>query len=97
MNHHIAEGEDPAGLAPERTELSKVLSRLGVPFKTSDYTVRIGEFWQRNWQAATDLQTEFEAEGNGFIAASLIRESEEEYLPDIKAGRISRYLYHVRV
>ena len=97
MNYHIAEGEDPADLAPERTELSKTLSRLGVPFKTSDYTVRVGEFWQRNWQAATDLQKEFEAEGNGFIAASLIRESEEEYLPDVKAGRISRYLYHVRV
>ena len=97
MNHHIGEGEDPAGLAPECTILFKALSRLEVSFGTSDYTVQTGEFWKRVWQAATDLQRQFEAEGNGFIAASLIRESEEDYLPDIKAGRIARYLYHVRV
>jgi ubiquinone/menaquinone biosynthesis C-methylase UbiE len=97
MNHHIAEGDDPARLAPQHTKLSMALSRLGVPFETSDYTVQIGEFWKRNWQAATDLKAVFEAEGNGFIAASLIRESEEDYLPDIKAGRIARYLYHVHI
>ena len=39
----------------------------------------------------------FEAEGNGFIAASLIRESEDEYLPDIEASRIARYLYRVSI
>jgi ubiquinone/menaquinone biosynthesis C-methylase UbiE len=97
MNHHIGKGDDPAELEPQCTELSKALSRLGVSFKTSDYTLQIGEFWQKIWQAATDLQTEFESEGNGFIAASLIRESVEEYLPDIKAGRIARYLYHIRI
>lgn len=96
MNHHIVEGGDPAQLAPQHTELSKALSSLGVQFETCDYTVQIGEFWKRIWQAAIDLRPEFEAEGNGFIADSLIRESEEEYLPDIKAGRIARYLYHVR-
>lgn len=97
MNHHIGEGDDPAEFAPHCTDLSKALGALGLSFETSDYTVQIGEFWQRNWQAATALQTAFEAEGNGFIAASLIRESEEDYLPDIKAGRIARHLYHLRI
>ena len=97
MNHHIEEGEDHAELAPECTKLSKALKQLGVSFKTDDYTAQIGEFWQRNWQAATDLRKEFDAEGNGFIAASLIRESVEDYLPDIRAGRIARYLYHVSI
>jgi len=97
MNHHIGEGDDPAGLEPHCTDLYKALSNLGLTFQTSDYGVQIGEFWQRNWQAATDLKSEFEAEGNGLIAASLIRESEQEYMPDVNAGRISRYLYHVRV
>ncbi len=69
----------------------------GSSFETTDYTRNIGAFWHRNWRAAKDLQAAFEAEGNGFIAASLIRESEEEYLPDIEAGRIARYLYHVRI
>jgi len=97
MNHHIGDRDDPAELEPQCTELSKALSRLGLSFQTSDYTVQVAEFWQRNWEAATDLQKEFEAEGNGFIAASLIREAEEDYLPDIKAGRIARYFYHVRI
>ena len=97
MNHHIEEGEDPSRLAPEYSELSEALSNLGLSFETRDYTAPIGEFWHRNWRAATDLRDAFEAEGNGFIAASLIRESEEEYLPDIKAGRMARYLYHVRI
>jgi len=97
MNHHIGVGDDPTGLEPQCTKLSKALSRLGLSFETSDYTVQIGEFWQRNWEAATDLQKAFEAEGNGFIAASLIRESEEEYLPDIEAGRIARYRYDIRI
>jgi hypothetical protein len=33
---------------------------------------------------------------NGFIANSLIRESEEDYLPDINAARIARYLYLIK-
>ncbi len=97
MNHHIGDGDDASRLAPEHTSLSKALTALGLPFETSDYTRQIGEFWRVNWQAATDLQSAFEAEGNGFIAASLIRESEEDYLPDVRAGRIARYLYNVRV
>lgn len=97
MNHHIEEGDDPGRLALEHTALSKALTALEWRFEASDYTRQIGAFWQANWRAATDLQHAFEAEGNGFIAASLIRESEEDYLPDIRAGRIVRYLYHVRI
>ncbi len=97
MNHHNEDGDDPGRLALEHTALSKALTALGWPFEAGDYTLQVGAFWQANWSAATDLQHAFEAEGNGFIAASLIRESEEDYLPDIRAGRIARYLYHVRI
>jgi len=51
----------------------------------------------RYWKAAIDLRDDFEAEGNGFIAASLIKEAEEEFLPAIEAGKMTRYLYHVRL
>ena len=54
-------------------------------------------FWERNYNAAKDLKDQFEAEGNGFIAASLIRESEEEFLPAIKDCSVVRYLYHVQL
>ena len=61
-----------------------------------DYTVQHAAFWDRTYKAARDLKDEFEAEGNGFIPASLIRESEEVFLPTIKAGNVVRYLYHIR-
>ncbi len=96
MNHHISEGDSPELLEAQHTKLSLALSTLGLSFETFDYTKKIGEFWRRIFRAATDLRDAFEAEGNGFIAASLIRESEEDYLPDINAGRIARYLYIVR-
>ena len=97
MNHHLENGQGPERLAPENTKLAIALSNLGIRFEVGDYTRQVGEFWQRNWQAATDLQEAFEAEGNGFIAASLIRESEDDYLPDIREGRVGRYLYRIRI
>jgi len=96
MNHHIDDGEDSERLRPEHSKTWKALSKLGLTFETSDYTQAICEFWQRNADAAGDLKEAFEAEGNGFIAASLLRESIDDYLPDVKAGRISRYLYMVQ-
>lgn len=96
MNYHIDEGEDRAGLAPENNELAKALVSVGLPFETSDYTKEIGEFWHRNTKAAIELKDKFEAEGNGFIAASLIREANDEYLPDVKDERIARHLYFVQ-
>lgn len=96
MNHHIDEGEPPEMLAAPHSKLAKAVAKVGLSLQTSDYTREIGEFWHRNLAAATDLREVFEAEGNGFIAASLIRESKEDYLPDIDAGRIARYLFIVR-
>ena len=92
-------GEDdpPNILEAGNTKLGRVLSKLNLTCDTYDYTTQNAEFWQRNWKAATDLRDDFEAEGNGFIAASLIREAEEDFFPAIKAGRLTRYLYHVRL
>lgn len=95
MNHHIAENEPSSKLAPEHSELAQALSGLGIAFETTDYTRAVGEFWQRTADAAADLKDRFDLEGNGFIAASQIREAEEDYLPDVRANRIARYLYKV--
>ena len=97
MNHHIGEGDDPAMLEQQHSDLSKALSKLGLRFDTVDYTVQIGEYWHRNVEAAKDLHAAFEAEGNGFISTNLIRECVDDYLPDVNAGRIARYLYHVHI
>ncbi len=95
MNHHIGEGDTPDLLAARHSKLAKAIAKVGLPLQTFDYTTEIGEFWRRNFAAATDLKEEFEAESNGFIADSLIRESKEDYLPDVEAGRIARYLFFI--
>jgi SAM-dependent methyltransferase len=97
MNHHIVSGTDKSMLGVDNTNLSHALSEIGLDFETYNLTENVSKFWQRNLDASLDLQTEFEAEGNGFIAANLIREAEEEYLPDIRNNNMARYLYHVHV
>ncbi len=90
--------DDPPGtVAANDTELGRALSQLDLTYEAHDYTARNVEFWRRNWQAAVDLHDDFEAEGNGFIAESLIKEAEEEFLPAIEVEKMTRYLYHVRL
>ncbi len=89
--------DPPEALEPGNSGLGQALSKLNLAYDAYDYTTRNGEFWRRIWKAATDLRDDFEAEGNGFIAASLIREAEEEFLPAIEAGTLARYLYHLRL
>ena len=96
LNHHIDDGEDTVNLQPEYSKAWLALTDLGLRFDTIDYTQAICEFWQRLADAVNDLRDAFEAEGNGFIAESLLREANNEYLPDVRAGRISRYLYMVQ-
>ncbi len=90
--------DDPPGtLEADHTALGRALSNLNLTYDAYDYTAQNVAFWQRNWKAATDLRDDFEAEGNGFIATSLIKEAEEEFLPAIEAGKMTRYLYHLRL
>ena len=96
MNHHIGADDPSEQLKASHSSLFQTLSALGLRFETIDCTRAVEKFWRRMFEVATALREEFEAEGNGFIAASLIRESTEDYLPDISEGRIARYLYLVR-
>lgn len=96
MLQYVPDGRKANEYSAEETPLGKSLSEIGLSFKAYDYSIQNDAFWHRNYQAAKDLQEEFEAEGNGFIPASLIRESEEDFLPFIEKGTLARYLYHVR-
>lgn len=95
MTHSHEDGEGPGRVPPERTRFGKAAKRLGLSFETVDLTEHNFAFWKRNYQAAIDLKPQFEAEGNGFIADSLIREAEEDFLPFFEQQKISRYLFHV--
>lgn len=96
MLQNVPKGRKAKDYSAEETPLGRSLKDIGLSFDAYDYTIQNDAFWYRNYQAAKDLQDEFEAEGNGFIAASLIRESEEDFLPFIDKGTLARYLYHVR-
>jgi SAM-dependent methyltransferase len=93
MNHHIGAKEPAERLEFEQSGLGRVVESLGLSATVYDFSANIGAFWERNYAAASALKGDFEAEGNGFIADSLIRECEEDYLPDIHEGRIARYLF----
>lgn len=90
-------GAPSENLEAHRTALARALSQLGLAYQAYDYTAQNAAFWPRVKQAATALRDDFEAEGNGFIAANWIREADEEFLPAVTAGTIARYLYHVRL
>lgn len=94
---NLRDGGPPERLEADKTDVAQALKKLGLPYEVHDYSAQNTDFWQRVWRASTDLRQDYEAEGNGFIAAALIRESEEEFLPALEAGTITRYLYHVRL
>lgn len=96
MLHHVPDGRKASDYGAEETSLGKALAQLELSFQAYDYSLQNAAFWQRNYQAAKDMRSEFEAEGNGFIPASLIREGDEDFLPFIEDGTLARYLYHVR-
>ncbi|SLN40379.1 class I SAM-dependent methyltransferase [Ruegeria meonggei] len=96
MNHHIDPTDPPDSLTVSYSDFAIALDSIGQPYESFNFTKEIGDFWKKNCAAAEELLPQYENEGNGFIAEGLIRESREDYLPDIEAGRIARYLYLVR-
>ena len=93
MNHHVSSGGQATELQSDKSALGRAVESLGLTARVYDFTANLGAFWERNYAAALALRQQFEGEGNGFIAESLIRESEEDFLPDIHEGRFARYLF----
>ena len=93
----LEEGDPSENLEADKTAPARALSKLGLPYQAYDYTVQNAAFWLRVKETATALHDDFEAEGNGFISANWIREADEEFLPAIEAGTLTRYLYHVHL
>lgn len=93
LNHRVGAGTPASQLGAEHSWLGKSVAALGLKAEVIDFSANVGAFWERNYAAARALKPRFEEEGNGFIADSLIRESEQDYLPDIHEGRIARHLF----
>lgn len=97
MSEELEAGDPLENLEADKTSLARALAKLGLSYEAFEYTAENVAFWHRIHEVATALHDDFEAEGNGFIAANLIREAEEDFLPMIAAGKLSRHLYHVRL
>ncbi len=92
MLQSLGERESPEILEADKTAPAMAFSKLNLAYQVYDYTAQNTEFWLRAREAVVALHDDFEAEGNGFIAANWIREI-EDYLPANEAGTIARYLY----
>ncbi len=95
---HGREADDPPeAMEAQASPVAKALDRKGLSYEVSEHTANNAAFWKRNHKAAVDLRDTFMAEGNAWIADSLICEAEEEFLPAFDAGLMARYLFHVRL
>jgi len=95
--HERAADEPPEAMGPHTSPVARALERRKLSCEVSDHTANNAAFWKRNYAAAVDLRDAFAAEGNEWIADSLIREAEDEFLPAFDAGLMARYLYLARV
>lgn len=90
------EDEGSESLEIDETLVAEALGQLRMDYRAHDRTEQFLPFWPRIKQSMVVLRTRFEAEGNGFICDELEREADEDFLPAIRAGKVRRYLYHVR-
>jgi hypothetical protein len=80
---------------PDGTELAQALQRIGLAYRTWDYTEEMLAHLRRRRPVLQDLQAQFESEGNRFLYDSHLGEAngiERAYISDV--GR--RYLYLAR-
>lgn len=82
-------------LAADQTKLARALTANGLSFTAEDLTESNLAFWERSQQIVAELKPDFEAEGNDDLCHGRLVEG-ESVLNLAKAGRMSRYLYHVR-
>ena len=89
-------GESKKILQPRATELAQVLNAQHLKFRAYDYTLDEYAHWRKSKKTANLLKSEFRREGNLKLYNSRLKES-EYVLKFVKAGRLRRFLYHVRV
>lgn len=89
--------DSPDEMGIDNTPVAMALKKLGLGYQAINETESFREFWPKVKIAASDLQDDFEREGNGFICEHWMREADAEFLPALKADELRRYFYHVRV
>lgn len=81
-------------LAPEQTPLAKALQSCGLNFETWDFTQDERRLWEKILPVAEELRQAYEAEGKLYLYETTVADA-QTMLDAVKAGRRSRYLYHI--
>jgi ubiquinone/menaquinone biosynthesis C-methylase UbiE len=97
MLEELQEGDPPENLEVDKTMPARALAKLNLSYEAADYTASNAAFWRRARDAAAALREDFVAEGDAFICDNWLKEADNEFLPGIEGGTITRYLYHVRL
>jgi ubiquinone/menaquinone biosynthesis C-methylase UbiE len=90
---HITEAPG-AAVGPADTKLATALRACDIQFDTYDLRESDHQFWRRSKEAAEELRSDFEAEGNGDLAHL---DETNAVLNFIREGRHARYLYHAQI
>ena len=88
------ETEPQDELDSDQNRFALALRRVGIAYKTWDFTQQEREHWQRKLHVVAQLQTEFEAEGNDFLYQRRFIEA-QSHQEFIDAGRVRRWLYRI--
>lgn len=88
----VAADGDLTLLRPERTRLGEMLRRRGLNYRVVDFSQDEAAHWTRKLQAAEELRSAFEGEGNLFLYEKRIAEA-RQHQQYVQSGRVSRYLY----
>ncbi len=83
-------------LQADRTRLAQALAQNNLDFRTFDFTDNEREFWRKSVQVVEEFREAFEAEGNLDLYKSRTEEA-RQIVQMVDSGRISRYLYHVKM
>jgi 2-polyprenyl-3-methyl-5-hydroxy-6-metoxy-1,4-benzoquinol methylase len=88
-------GDKDYDLQPSETRMGQALAANGLQYRALDYTQNEEEIWRRRGRLLEELRTAFETEGNLALYGLLRRETERS-MRWVEAGRVRRFLYHVR-
>jgi len=88
----IRAGTPDTHLQPDHTRLAHALQKVGLGYRTIDFSDANHALWLRTRRVLEGLRADFEAEGN-----SVLYETAMEETSRIDRGRGCRYLYAVSV
>jgi ubiquinone/menaquinone biosynthesis C-methylase UbiE len=88
-------GAPPDILQPDKTRVAHALRKLGLPYEQHDYTHKMNEHWQKNYQVSHELEQAFTDEGTRFLFEARVAEN-VDFKEKADRGALARFLYVIQ-